>query len=54
VESKVKAPSSTLYIILTTSRQFELLIKSNAMFDLLFVNVQCATACSVEKLNFIL
>jgi len=31
---------------------FELLVKSRAKFDLLFVNIQCATACSLEKLNF--
>ena len=31
---------------------FELLMKSCAKFDLLFVNIQCATACSLEKLKF--
>jgi len=31
---------------------FELLIKSCAKFDLLFVNTHCATACSLEKVNF--
>jgi len=31
---------------------FELLMKSCAKFDLLFVNIQCATACSLEKVNF--
>ena len=31
---------------------FELLMKSYAKFDLLFVNIQCATACSLEKVNF--
>jgi len=32
---------------------FEVLIKSCAKFDLLFVNIQCATACSLEKkMNF--
>jgi len=31
---------------------FELLIKSCAKFYLLFVNIQYATACSLEKVNF--
>jgi len=31
---------------------FELFMKSCAIFDLLFVNIQCATACSLEKLKF--
>jgi len=31
---------------------FELLIKSCEKFDLLFVHIQCATACSLEKVNF--
>ena len=31
---------------------FELLIKSCTKFDLLFVNIHCATACSLEKVNF--
>jgi len=31
---------------------FELLMKICAKFDLLFVNIQCATACSLEKVNF--
>jgi len=31
---------------------FELLMKSCAKFDLLFVNIQCATACSLGKVNF--
>jgi len=31
---------------------FELLMKSFAKFDLLFVNIKCATACSLEKVNF--
>jgi len=31
---------------------FELLMKSCETFDLLFVNIQCATACSLEKVNF--
>jgi len=31
---------------------FKLLTKSCAMFDSLFVNIQSATACSVEKVNF--
>jgi len=30
----------------------ELLMKSCAKFDLSFVNIQCATACSVENVNF--
>jgi len=28
---------------------FKLLMKSCVKFDLLFVNIQCATACSLEK-----
>jgi len=31
---------------------FELLMKSCAKFDILFVNIQCATACSLEKVNY--
>jgi len=31
---------------------FELLVKSYAKFDLLFVNIQHLTACSLEKLKF--
>ena len=31
---------------------FELLMKSCEKFDLLFVNIQYATACLLEKLNF--
>jgi len=31
---------------------FVLLIKSSAKFDLLFVNIQYATACSLKKMNF--
>jgi len=31
---------------------FALLMKSCAKFDLLFVNIQCATACSLKKLKF--
>jgi len=31
---------------------FKLLVKSCAKLDLLFVNIQCVTACSVETLNF--
>jgi len=32
---------------------FELLLKScETKFDLLFVNIQCATACSLDKVNF--
>jgi len=34
------------------TESFELLMKSCAKFDLLFVNIQCATACSLEKLKF--
>jgi len=30
---------------------FELLMKSCENFDLLFVHIQCATACSLEKVN---
>ena len=30
---------------------FELLLKSCAKCDLLIVNIQCATACSLEKVN---
>jgi len=35
-------------------KTFELLIKSceKFEFDLLFVNIPCATACSLEKVNF--
>jgi len=32
-----------------TTETFELLMKRCAKFDLLFVNIQCATACSLEK-----
>jgi len=31
---------------------FKLLMKSCAKFDLLFVNIRCATACSLEKVKF--
>jgi len=31
---------------------FELLMKSCEKFNFLFVNIQCATACSLEKVNF--
>jgi len=31
---------------------FELLMKSCEKFDLLFVHIQCAPACSLEKVNF--
>jgi len=31
---------------------FELLMKSCEKFDLLFMHIQCATACSLEKVNF--
>ena len=31
---------------------FELLMKSCEKFIFLFVNIQCATACSLEKVNF--
>ena len=30
----------------------EQLMKSSAKFNLLFMNIQCATACSLEKVNF--
>jgi len=30
----------------------ELLIKSCEKFDLLYMHIQCATACSLEKVNF--
>jgi len=33
-------------------KTFELLMKSSAKFDLLFVNIQCAIVCSLEKVNF--
>jgi len=32
--------------------RIELLMKSSEKFDLLFVHVRCATACSLEKVNF--
>jgi len=31
---------------------FELLMNSCAKFGLIFVNIQCVTACSLEKLKF--
>jgi len=31
---------------------FELLMKSCEKFNVLFVNIQCAAACSREKVNF--
>jgi len=31
---------------------FQLLMKSCEKFDLLFMHIQCATACSLEKVNF--
>jgi len=31
---------------------FKLLMKSCEKFNLLFVHIQCATACSFEKVNF--
>jgi len=31
---------------------FELLIKSGEKFDLLFVHIQCASVCSLEKVTF--
>jgi len=37
-----------LFIIKTS----ELLMKSCAKFDFLFVNIQCVTACSLEKVNY--
>jgi len=33
-------------------KTFELLIKSSAKFDSLFMNIQCAIVCSLEKGNF--
>ena len=33
------------------SETYKLLMKSCEKFDLLFVNIQCATACSPEKVN---
>jgi len=39
------------YLIFMTET-FELLIKSCENFDLLFVHIQCATACSLKKVNF--
>jgi len=33
---------------------FELLMKSCGKFGLLFVNNQCATTCSLQKVNFII
>ena len=38
-----------LTFIIETS---EVLMKSCEKFDLLFVHIQCATACSLEKVNF--
>jgi len=32
-------------------KTFELLMKSCEKFDLLFVHISCATACSLEKVN---
>jgi len=34
------------------SKTFELLMKSSAKSDSLFMNIQCAIVCSLEKLNF--
>jgi len=31
---------------------FGLLMKVCEKFDMLFMHIQCATACSLEKLNF--
>ena len=31
---------------------FELFMKGSAKFHLLFVHIQCATACSLENVNF--
>jgi len=33
-------------------KTFELLMKSSAKFDWLFVNIQCAIVCSLDKVNF--
>jgi len=35
------------------TERFELLVKSYAKFDLLFVNILCITARSLEKMNFL-
>jgi len=35
-----------------TTETLELLIKSCKTFDSLFVNIECATAWSLEKVNF--
>jgi len=32
-------------------KAFELLMKSFAKFDSVFVNIQCAIVCSLEKVN---
>jgi len=31
---------------------YELLMRSSAKFDSLFVNIQCAIVCSLEKVSF--
>jgi len=41
--------SEHLTFVIKTSEQ---LMKSCAKFDLLFVNFQCATVCSLAKVNF--
>jgi len=46
---KYKVSLRHLTLIIET---FEVLLKSCAKFDLLFVNIQCATACLLEKVNF--
>ena len=33
-------------------KTFELLMKAVKKFDLLFVHIPCATACSLDKVNF--
>jgi len=49
------APSgllARLYHAFLVIETFELLMKSCAKLDLLFVNIHCATARSLEKVNF--
>ena len=43
-------PSHLIGLVVTET--FELLTKRCAKFDSLFVNIQLATACSLEKVNF--
>jgi len=46
---RVRRPSVCLTFVIET---FELLMKSCEKLDLLFMHIQCATACSLEKVNF--